>query len=83
MSQSTLNTLEDIRTKFERVKSQISEKTGRKKSLMDRLEEELGIKSVDEIYDRLDKLEKEIEKRKAEKEKLITKVDELLSAVEE
>jgi len=54
-------TLQDIRDKMDRIKSDISRKEGERTGVLEALKKDFAINTLDEAYDMFDNLKKQVE----------------------
>ena len=67
-------TLQEIRDKMDRIKSDISRKEGERTGVLEALKKDFSVNTLDEAYDMFDDLKKQVEEKKKEKEKLMATV---------
>lgn len=78
MDNKTLQKVEILRKRLERLKKEFSELEGEEKGLLKRLDEEFGIKTIIQGEKEIEKLESEIEDEEEKLEILIEKLKEKL-----
>jgi len=72
-------TLQQLTDKMTAIKSDVHKKQGERNAVWDNLSKEFGVKTLDQAYDELDKLDGQLEVLKEKKQELMKSVQERLS----
>jgi 3-oxoacyl-ACP reductase-like protein len=72
-------TLQQLTDKMTAIKSDVDKKQGERNAVWDNLSKEFGVKTLDQAYDELDKLDGQLEVLKEKKQELMKSVQERLS----
>jgi len=74
--------LERLRSRIDDAKESLAEKKAEHKLLVQRLQEEFNVKTLDAAKSKLEVMEKELDKKQKRKESLIEKIEEMLDEYE-
>ena len=74
--------LAQIKDKIALAQQELSEKKAEKKLLIDRLKKELKVDSLDEVYEKIEKMEMELDKKKSRRDKILEEIEGLIEQYE-